>query len=36
MSRIAAEKLMPLGFTNIWDLKGGMADWEHAGFDMEK
>src|SRR5512141_2937222 len=28
MSQIAAEKLVSLGYTNIWNLKGGMIDWE--------
>src|SRR5215212_11205114 len=32
MSEIAAEKLVSLGYSNIWNLKGGMADWEQAGF----
>jgi rhodanese-related sulfurtransferase len=36
MSQIAAEELVSLGFTNVWDLKGGMADWEQAGFDLEE
>jgi len=36
MSQIAAEKLVSLGYTNIWTLKGGMSDWEKAGFDLEK
>ena len=36
MSAIAAEKLVSLGYTNIWDLEGGMLDWEQAGFDLEK
>jgi rhodanese-related sulfurtransferase len=36
MSKIAAEKLVSLGFTNIWDLKGGMVDWEQAGYKIEK
>jgi rhodanese-related sulfurtransferase len=36
MSKIAAEKLVSLGFTNIWDLKGGMVDWEQAGYEIEK
>lgn len=36
MSQIAAEKLVSLGYTNVWNLKGGMIDWEQAGFDMEK
>lgn len=36
MSAIAAEKLVSLGYTNIWNLKGGMADWEKAGYQREK
>lgn len=36
MSRIAAEKLVSLGYTNIWNLKGGMIDWEQAGYKIEK
>lgn len=36
MSQIAAEKLVALGYTNVWNLKGGMMDWEQAGFDIEK
>ena len=36
MSQIAAEKLVSLGYTNVWNLKGGMIDWEKAGFDLEK
>jgi rhodanese-related sulfurtransferase len=36
MSEIAAEKLVSLGYTNIWDLKGGMVDWEQAGYEIEK
>ena len=35
MSTIAAEKLVSLGYTNIWDLKGGMVDWEQAGYSIE-
>ena len=35
MSQIAAEKLVSLGYTNVWDLKGGMADWQQAGFKLE-
>ena len=35
MSAIAAEKLVGLGFTNIWNLDGGMVGWEQAGFDLE-
>ncbi len=35
MSAIAAEELVKLGYTNIWNLKGGMLDWERAGFEIE-
>ncbi len=36
MSGIAAEKLLSLGYTNIWNLKGGMAEWEAAGYEVQK
>lgn len=36
MSEIAAEKLVSLGYTNVWNIKGGMVDWEQAGFELEK
>jgi rhodanese-related sulfurtransferase len=36
MSQIAAEKLISLGYTNIWNLKGGMMDWEQAAYPVEK
>lgn len=36
MSAIAAEKLVSLGYTNIWDLDGGMVAWEQAGNEIEK
>jgi rhodanese-related sulfurtransferase len=35
MSGIAAEKLLSLGYTNIWNLKGGMAQWEADGFEIQ-
>jgi rhodanese-related sulfurtransferase len=35
MSQIAAETLVELGYTNVWDLKGGMVDWEQAGYPIE-
>jgi len=35
MSAIAAENLIKLGYTNIWNLKGGMAGWEQAGFEIQ-
>src|SRR6266542_177028 len=34
MSQIAAEKLVSLGYTNIWDLKGGMVDWEQSSYSI--
>jgi len=36
MSQIAAEELVSLGYTNIWNLKEGMVDWEQAGYSLEK
>jgi rhodanese-related sulfurtransferase len=36
MSQIAAEKLVALGYTNVSNLKGGIMDWEQAGFNIEK
>ncbi|MHB8776566.1 MAG: rhodanese-like domain-containing protein [Anaerolineales bacterium] len=36
MSAIAAEALVNRGYANVWDLAGGMAEWEQAGFDIEK
>jgi len=35
MSQIAAEELVALGYTSIWDLQGGMVEWEQAGYDIE-
>lgn len=36
MSRIAAEELVGLGYTNIWNLSGGMVAWEQAGFEIDR
>ena len=36
MSKIAAEKLVSLGYTNVWNLNGGMTEWEKEGFTLEK
>ena len=34
MSRIAAETLVRLGYTNVWDLAGGFEGWRGAGFPL--
>jgi len=36
MSQIAAEELVKLGYTNLWNLAGGMVEWEGAGYELEK
>ena len=36
MSTIAATELVKLGYTNIWNLEGGMVAWEQAGLPIEK
>ncbi len=35
MSTIAAETLVKLGYTNMWDLAGGMIAWEETGLPLE-
>lgn len=35
MSNIAAKELVKLGYTNVWNLKGGMVAWQQAGFALE-
>lgn len=35
MSAIAAEALVKLGYTNVWNLKGGMLEWEGAGYEIQ-
>lgn len=34
MSTIAAEELVKRGYTNIWNLDGGMIAWQNAGFPL--
>ena len=36
MSAIAADELVSLGFTNVWNLTGGMVGWENAGYKIEQ
>jgi rhodanese-related sulfurtransferase len=36
MSSIAAETLVGLGYTNVWNIKGGMVEWEKAGLPLER
>ena len=35
MSEIAAEELVNLGYTNVWNVSDGMLGWEQAGYPME-
>ncbi len=35
MSAEAAETLVGLGYTNVWDLEGGMIAWQEAGLPLE-
>lgn len=34
MSTIAAETLVKLGFTNVWELNGGFNAWQKAGYAL--
>jgi rhodanese-related sulfurtransferase len=34
MSAIAARSLVKLGYTNVWDLTGGMGAWQDAGYPL--
>jgi len=36
MSTIASETLVGLGYTNIYNLDGGMVAWENAGLKIER
>lgn len=35
MSALASEALIQQGYTNIWNLDGGMVKWEQAGYPIE-
>ncbi len=34
MSTIVASELAQAGYTNVWNLDGGMKAWEQAGFEL--
>ena len=34
MSAIAAETLVRLGYTNVWNMEGGMSAWEMLGLPL--
>ncbi len=36
MSAIAAKELAGMGYTNVFDVAGGMVEWEKAGLPLEK
>ncbi len=36
MSSIAAKKLVEMGYTNVWNLVGGMSAWQKAGLPLER
>ena len=36
MSSIAAETLVGLGYTNVWNLDGGIIAWEQAELPLER
>ena len=36
MSSMAARELVGLGYTNIWELSGGMVAWEQAGLKINR
>jgi len=34
MSAIAARALVKLGYTNVWNLYGGMVEWEKQDYEL--
>jgi rhodanese-related sulfurtransferase len=34
MSTITAEELVKAGYTNVWELDGGMVAWDNAGYEL--
>jgi rhodanese-related sulfurtransferase len=35
MSEIASEKLLELGYTNVYNLLGGINSWKQAGYNVD-
>jgi rhodanese-related sulfurtransferase len=35
-SRLAAEKLVKLGYDNVRAYEGGLEEWKHAGYSVDK
>lgn len=35
LSPLAADKLVEAGYTNVYDFKGGLADWQGAGYSFD-
>lgn len=34
MSAIAAETIIKMGYTNVWNLKEGMNEWQQKGYTL--
>lgn len=35
LSPLAAHKLSQMGYTEVYDFEGGLADWQEAGYPLE-
>jgi len=35
LSPLAADKLVEVGYMNVYDFKGGLADWQDAGYSFD-
>ena len=36
MSAIAARTLVKLGYTDVWNLDGGIVAWTEAGYPLQR